>query len=298
MLFHTPPPQTVPAPAKPVHHEGARQLADEGEGSALPQLYSEEQIWLPDSPPLSDGEHDGVLAALLRAGSAKAREQVVRQRLHALGFEWLAYGTVAVQGGRSKALSFFTSYANKDWVLRYFSERYHQVDSRHQSAPTSSLPLMWDADSLWKAVPDGRGTLLHRRFLEDFFASGIRSGIFFRVASPMRPGQHAVISLMSSAPQRAWIDETLAGEALMLGLNVHEYLSRYARLSAAQPHALARISQTQQCILEHLRQGRSDKEIANLLNLSPHAVDYHMRQLRRHFEARNRVQLVNFASAI
>ena len=50
---------------------------------------------------------------------------------------------------------------------------------------------------------------------------------------------------------------------------------------------------TQQYILQHLLQGRSDKEIANRLDLSAHTVDYHMRQLRRRFAARNRVQLVN-----
>jgi DNA-binding NarL/FixJ family response regulator len=53
------------------------------------------------------------------------------------------------------------------------------------------------------------------------------------------------------------------------------------------------ISARQQLILEHLQQGRSDKEIAYRMQLSTHGVDYHMRQLRRRYGARNRVQLVN-----
>ena len=36
--------------------------------------------------------------------------------------------------------------------------------------------------------------------------------------------------------------------------------------------------------------------VAHERQLSPHTVDYHMRQLRRRFAVRNRVQLVNAAT--
>ena len=91
----------------------------------------------------------------------------------------------------------------------------------------------------------------------------------------------------------------MVGQALMLSLSVLDHLSRYARTQAAPPVArteMSGMSATQQDILEHLLQGRSDKEIAYRLHLSAHTVDYHMRQLRRRFAARNRVQLVNAAT--
>jgi DNA-binding CsgD family transcriptional regulator len=47
----------------------------------------------------------------------------------------------------------------------------------------------------------------------------------------------------------------------------------------------------QQEILRAVERGLSDKEIAARLGISTYAVDYHMRQLRRQFGARNRVQL-------
>ncbi|HEY0822127.1 MAG TPA: helix-turn-helix transcriptional regulator, partial [Rhizobacter sp.] len=62
---------------------------------------------------------------------------------------------------------------------------------------------------------------------------------------------------------------------------------------ACVSQGLGDMSATQLHILEELQQGRSDKEIAYRLQLTMHAVDYHMRQLRRRFSARNRVQLVN-----
>ena len=58
---------------------------------------------------------------------------------------------------------------------------------------------------------------------------------------------------------------------------------------APAPPALSR---TQQEVLRCLLRGMADKEISAQLQLSPHTVDYHLRQLRKRFNARNRVQLL------
>jgi DNA-binding NarL/FixJ family response regulator len=39
----------------------------------------------------------------------------------------------------------------------------------------------------------------------------------------------------------------------------------------------------------------SDKAIAEQLNMSPHNVDYHLRQLKKKYGAQNRVQLAYMA---
>ena len=78
-------------------------------------------------------------------------------------------------------------------------------------------------------------------------------------------------------------------------VGVHECLVQRTPVSALRPAAKADMPAAQQHILNHLIQGRSDKEIAYHLKLSEHTVDYHMRQLRKRFAARNRVQLVNAA---
>jgi DNA-binding CsgD family transcriptional regulator len=52
------------------------------------------------------------------------------------------------------------------------------------------------------------------------------------------------------------------------------------------------LSRTQQEVLRCLLRGMADKEISAQLQLSPHTVDYHLRQLRKRFNARNRVQLL------
>jgi DNA-binding CsgD family transcriptional regulator len=253
-------------------------------------------------PPESTGRHaeaSGIVCDLLEAGSSEARARLVRGMLHAIGFEWLGYGTVTFLRGQLWPLSFFTSYANQDWTQRYFSQRHYEVDARPRDAPASSLPLPWDVDQLEDASADPDPTGRRRRFFDDLRASGIRSGLFLRLASPTHVNEHTVISLSSSVPSRGWITDGVVGQSLMLSLSVHEYLSRHARVPAAPAAArpdISGLSPTQQYILEHLLQGRSDKEIAYRLHLSAHTVDYHMRQLRRRFAARNRVQLVNAAT--
>ena len=267
-------------------------------GGPPPQLYSEAQLSMPETTGRR-GEASGIVGDLPGAGSIEARGRLVRGMLHAIGFEWLSYGTVSYLRGQSWPLSFFTSYAHQEWVQRYFSQRHYEVDTRHQDAPASSLPLLWDVSRLEASAAGPDPTGRRRRFLDDFRASGIRSGLFFRLASPTHVNEHTVISLQSSAPSCGWITDSVVGQSLMLSLSVHEYLSRHARVPAAPAGARGEVSGmsgTQQYILEHLLQGRSDKEIAYRLHLSAHTVDYHMRQLRRRFAARNRVQLVNAAT--
>jgi DNA-binding CsgD family transcriptional regulator len=260
---------------------------------AAPRLFAEEQLVAQPATP-GHAPLPGLAGELLAAGDADARKRVVRGALQSLGFDWLGYGTVVQQHGRAMHTRFFTSYAQPAWLKRYFEQRYHEVDSRHQEAPSSSLPLIWDIDELGRLPVTPPTSGRRREFLDDFRDSGIKSGVFFRLTSPVRAHEHTVISLLSARPGRAWIVDGVLGRALTLGLSVHEVLSHHLQLpDDPQGPALGEMSITQQHILEELHQGRSDKEIAYRLDLTMHAVDYHMRQLRRRFSARNRVQLVN-----
>jgi DNA-binding CsgD family transcriptional regulator len=266
-------------------------------------LYTEQQLMpVDDAPPSARtiAQDSGPrLVPLLRAAeSAVQREALVRGMLQMIGFDWFAYGTTLQHpGGRSQPKSFFTSYAHPQWTQRYFSERHHEVDPRHLDAPRSGLPLVWDIQDIDARLATQQLQGRSRRFAEDFRDSGIRSGVFFHLASPTAANERIVISLMSSTPQRDWIVDRVLGQALTLGLCMHEVLSRHMRPIERLASTGASLSSLQQNILQCLSSGQSDKEIAYRLQLSTHAVDYHMRQLRRRFSVRNRVQLINAAAA-
>jgi DNA-binding CsgD family transcriptional regulator len=87
----------------------------------------------------------------------------------------------------------------------------------------------------------------------------------------------------------------LLGQVLTLGLCVHEFSMRCAEVPVPAAPAPT-LSPIQREILDLVAQGAGDKQVAYELHLSLHAVDYHMRQLRRRFAVRNRVQLTQAAT--
>jgi DNA-binding CsgD family transcriptional regulator len=255
------------------------------------QLYGEEDL-VPSPQGKRAPRTPGLVKTLLAAGSAAERRRIVGGSLRALGFDWLGYGTVMVQRGVPVPCSFFTSYAHPQWVTRYFRERYYEVDLRHHDAAPSNLPLVWDIEEVAERAAARQRSARHREFVEHLRDCGLRSGVFVSFAAWARPEARTVISFASSAPSRQWIQDGVLGQTLVFALGLHEFLS----VHMATPDAVGSgLGPMQQQILRGLLEGLSDKEIAGRLGLSVHAVDYHMRQLRRHFGARNRVQLAQAA---
>jgi DNA-binding CsgD family transcriptional regulator len=106
-----------------------------------------------------------------------------------------------------------------------------------------------------------------------------------------------------AAVNGAWIGAGIVALARMLAEDFHRRVQSCGLASAPAVDrpgdigsASRMLSAMQLRILEELRQGRGDKEIAHRLQMSGHAVDYHLRQLRARFKVRNRVQLVNAAA--
>lgn len=238
-----------------------------------------------------------LLADLMAAESATERRRTVSALVHSLGFDWLGYGRLIQLGTHAVPLSFCTTYADRRWAERYFGEGYHEVDPRLQIALRSSLPAVWGLDQLnAQAVGDVAGSRL-RRFVAELGDTGMRSGVLFALPANTGPERHFV-SLLSRSPGTAWIGDGLLGQVLTLALCLHEFYSRYA--GAPQPaeaaaHAAPRLTPVQQDILRCVSLGMGDKEIAARLALTLHNVDYHMRQLRKRFAVRNRVQLMQAA---
>jgi len=261
--------------------------------------YTEHQLQRVD-----DGEPDPpvrrnapqLVKCLLASETPAQRELLVRGMLSAIGFNWFAYGVTRLERGRHVAKSFFTTYAHPAWTQRYFGERYHEVDPRHLDAPQSGLPLVWDLDDIDARLAAQRPSGRALRFAEDFRDSGIRSGVFFHLTPPNTPNERVVISLMSGMRGCGWIADPVVGQALTLGLCMHEFLSRHMRPAGPAEPPRRGLSDLQQNILQCLMRGQSDKRIAHHLRISSHAVDYHMRQLRKRFAVRNRVELVNAAA--
>jgi DNA-binding CsgD family transcriptional regulator len=246
----------------------------------------------------------GLLRQLLNAASGRDRERVIRRRLDDIGFEWLAYYTLSHAPGGAPRRACLATFAHAEWTRRYFEQSYHEVDPRQEQIRQSSLPLVWDIDWVEDALGGRAQTPRVHCFTQDFRGSGMGSGVLVRVPTDSQsPIEHAVISLGSSGSTRRWIDDRVLGEALVIGLSLHDYVSHHVQFrDAAQEQAnvcclhASSLPPRQQAVLRHVAHGLTDRAIAEKLGVSLHTVDYYLRQLRQHFAVHNRVQLLAAAA--
>jgi DNA-binding CsgD family transcriptional regulator len=256
-------------------------------------LLHPEPAVLKPPPPCPGGRRPALLEALLRADTSALREDIVRRWITARGFDWLGSGRALASGGRLLPVSFCTSYADPEWVRRYFDQHHHEVDPRLRAVLDSNLPVIWTLQTLAEVESPPLLQGRQRRFVEELGRSGAASGVM--LALPAAPGlQRYFVSLASRREGTAWIDEDVVGRILTL----YEVHMRYAE--TPRPTRLADtpgLTSVQREILARVAHGLPDKQIASQLDMTLHNVDYHMRRLRRHFGVRNRVQLSKVAIA-
>ncbi|MBX3621608.1 MAG: autoinducer binding domain-containing protein [Rhizobacter sp.] len=292
--------------APPLHDRAPRAGAAAAMLDPLPMLHPEPEF---TPPPEADAEtehdpwHPSLLHRLLSAPTPQARQHEVRSLVQALGFDTLVYGRFTLDGERWLPQAFCTTYADEPWLQRYVCASYHRVDPRLACALGSSLPCIWSVDSLATALAaDDTAPSLTHAFVDDLRSTGIASGALLALpglALGLQPGvERHVVSLGSRRPGTAWLDDARLGQVLTLGICLNELYTRHLPMpTQALPAGVAHptLSALQRAILDCVAHGLGDKQIAARLSLSLHNVDYHLRQLRRRFAVRNRVQLTQAA---
>lgn len=234
-----------------------------------------------------------LLADLLAAGSAPEREALLRGRLRAIGADWVGHARVAQPPGEPPWLSAFTTQAPVVWTTHCLRVGHLLTHAEGSEASASGLPLAWDLERAVALAGPAAGPAV-----EGLRAGGGGSGLVFRLPALEPAPAWSFVCLVSSARHTEWIGEHGLGCAVTLGLCLHEFLSRHVQQPEAPSAApVPVLLPAQRRILRCLSLGWSNKEIARCLRLSLHAVDYHLRQLRRRFDVHNRTQLVRAALA-
>lgn len=218
--------------------------------------------------------------------------QLLRNELLKLGFDWVALGNVDPASGMARPYAFKAEMAHPRWSQRYFSRGYSSCDSRLIAFAQSNMPYVWNLHRLRRdGMRANASPALLEEFLDGMEADGLRSGVFFGIPD-LASNRRCFMSMTSKEADSGWIDGACVGAALTLGMSVGSVLSRLVEPDSRVNKSDARdMSSTQREIVTCLRTGMSDKQIAYALSLSKHNVDYHMRQLRRRYGVRNRVQL-------
>lgn len=237
-----------------------------------------------------------LLRQLLQAEGPQARDRLVRGLLAQVGFQWLGYCRVSVQRSQPEPLSYCTTWTDPGWARRYVDECFIEVDPRMHEATRSSLPCVWHVDDLERRAPldAPRGRVAH--FVAELRRTGMHSGVLFGLPG-FRLYERHMVGLLSRRKDSRWLDEAVLEQAWTIAMAVHEY-QLHCAVDEDPASAQEQLTPVQTDILRCLATGLGDKGIAALLGLSLHNVDYHMRQLRKRFGVRNRLQLMQAAARL
>jgi DNA-binding CsgD family transcriptional regulator len=237
-----------------------------------------------------------IARTLTLAPDSVTRQALMRTAIRNAGFDWLCYCRVLRIGEFVSRCVWFDTYSPPGWPQRYEGERFFEIDPRVGFACRFEWPRAWDLDSMFSPAMPPRCEAVARRFTATMRQFGLESGVSFGLSTG-HPLEHCIITLSSAHAGRSWIADTALGEAYAVGVGLHAFLD--ARATHVLP-ALAgeRLSDVQRAILRFVTQGFSDKEMAEQLEMSAHNVGYHLRQLKKIYNAQNRVQLAYIAGRL
>lgn len=252
----------------------------------------------------------GFADELASADCPEARRQLMRSALRAAGFDTLCYVRATRIGETFKRLAYYETYCPPLWATRYLRERFFDVDARLAFSSRHEWPLLWDLQTMVitpppTAAPGMTATSAHQpakrfahaeRLRSAAHTAGMLSGVSFGFAAPSA-FETAIVIFASSRPSRERILDTAVGHAYAIGVGSHEFLlPRAVHLHGPEP--AGHLGPMHRKILELLTLGLNDKDISERLATSQHNVDYYLRQLKKMFNAVNRVQLAYIAGRV
>ena len=251
-----------------------------------------------DVPPLARADEIAdatfIAAELGAARTAEERVRMIRGILNIMGFSGLGYAALKLDAHKQPEYAYLLrNYLRTDLLPQSLEGGYLLRDPHMRRAFESSRPHVWDMRSLVNASrKDGIDPPL-RRFFDGMRENGLASGLAFSLPIA-RTSLRALILFAGPPVHCEWITDSVIAQAIGLGLSLHQRCAAYVQAICRQETTNA-LSQLQQRILGAVVVGMSDKAIAARLNTTVHNVDYHLRQLREKFGARNRSQLAYLA---
>jgi len=252
-------------------------------------LYEESQLVCTSAGGVDSLE---LVGRLRSAAGAAEREALLRAELASAGWHWLEHAQVQRRGAVLEPGAMLTTYGPPQWAARYCSQRFWDVDPRVHAAAATGAPHLWTTDGERRREQQAARPRPHAlRLIDQIDEAGVGSGMTLVLAAPASAqAKAAVLHLLSPRTDLAWAGSPVLAAGLLLGVSVHHFIVRHTAL-AAGCDATAGLSALQARIAGCVARGLSDKETARTLDMSRHAVDYHLRVLRSRFKVHNRVQL-------
>ncbi len=215
-----------------------------------------------------------------QAGSVAELVHTFERAAHRLHYEhysiscWDAgFGTTTAMAPEQRILAL--NYP-KPWVERYLQQGYFAKDPVIRHARATATPYQWrDLD------PQCNREML---VLQEAGDAGLREGIAIPIHEPW--GRIFLTTLATNSQERR-TDFPLHIEAKVLAVVFH---SRYSALCGMQtPNAQVGLTRRESECLGWVAQGKSSWDIGQLMAVSEHTVNFHLKNAMRKFDTASRV---------
>ncbi|UFX49326.1 LuxR family transcriptional regulator (plasmid) [Bradyrhizobium sp. 41S5] len=199
--------------------------------------------------------------------------RVAERTAHALGFRWFAYF-----GHRANGPKLISSYP-KSWTSHYFREGYDNIDPVLQEPRNTSRMLLWDGREARSAKSPRE-----RRLFDDALSFKIRTGLTVR----MPASQNQVAAFTLAVDDRSLglerFIETSQDMLQTVGLDFHAHVS--AKIGRTSSGGIGSpLTQRERQCLAWISDGKTMQDIAELLDVTPRGVKFHLDNARRNLAA-------------
>jgi len=170
------------------------------------------------------------------------------------------------------------------WLNRYDAQKLSQIDPTVTHCADKSIPLIW--------LPEIFSTQRQKEMYEEACSYGLRSGVTLPIHGAR--GEMGILSFVSDTkPDKRFQREAhgMLPELSYFRDFIFETSLRFMKPSEL-PEKLPHVTRSELECLKWCAAGKSSGDIAQILNCSVDAVDFHFRNMRRKFGVSTRQQVL------
>jgi DNA-binding CsgD family transcriptional regulator len=260
-------------------------------------LYDEQSLqWPLNTSPV--GTPSLLNAYALECTSPQMWHERVRADLQSMDFHGMEYQEVLWVQDRPEIKSIYHGHSSFERCQTYSRQHLSWVDPRLQMPRSKMMPSLslWSLEQ-WQTEIHLNHHLQRAMLIEQLQKHHIHSGMTMMLPTET-PNQYAVIHWFSSQYHLNAEVEKRQQAGLVMGFNLHHLISAKKPAPNLECKDDLNLTSKQFLMAECVVQGMSDKAIARHLDMGIHAVDFHMRTLRKKFMVTNRVQLAQMLNQL
>lgn len=221
------------------------------------------------------------LDRLTRSDRLDLSTEIMQQFLHQSGLSHMSYAALNLPGPTMSRPLLAMTYT-PDWQRHYAQQGYVDIDPVVQAGLGGILPVDWSEID--------RSSPIVRKFFgeaQDFKVGSCGLSIPIRG----RSGEFALFSVTSDESSMEWNARRgdIIRDLMLMAWNFHASALRSIKAEDLPPPVL---SPREAACLRRKAQGKSDKEIAEILGISAHTVRFHLECARTRLNASNATHAV------